>query len=575
MDSVQFYHDIDVIASYVREWLLFLFDEIVKLREFDPSAKKKARTVVPDEVVRQRIMKLRVVSLPVILQLNNFDCGLHAHSTLFELISRFIEWHESSDDAIRYSHFINYWNPTYSFSPQQIVAKRIEFYAMVLKFSIAYFYYGEFDDKLSAYIRSPGIQELVTVFKQTVMTLETQFRDINDDYFILHNPNNGIGLDRDSDDVNNLLRTPKQSWSSHFVNLVFINGEFRLFFKYDTTGLHEAFSGAEYVRSKNPGYWNEWPWIHEDYGLLFWYIIFGAIESNGNVWFSKCPIINKQTGEIFYLARTTITMCTSPVARWFILPMSKISLITIDEENMKLFESKPSAQFLGSDNFEYHTMMNFKALDMTYDPDNPHIKGRHRASTADAYTEKENLLALDRLNPNDPIDVHHIMAEWLRDPARQKAFKLLLEQSGSVFSPVTMTLKKKKDDAPVEVTVNRRMQPSRKIKNNNSDDAQVVEEEIVDESQIMSPEPPKSSKKRDQKKMLLSDKVVVEPSNDDEGITPPIDEYDHNDNFECNLPTPSDPDYYKDYTIERLKTLLESDGIPYKKNWPKKQLIEA
>lgn len=543
MDSINNYHDIDKIAKEIREFYLFLFEEIVRHRETD-SAKQKNKYMhrnATDEKVRERINKMQVKRLQVIFQTNGIDCGIHAHYNLTELIRRFIEWRESANEEIRFSHFINYWSINFSCSPIQVVAKRIELYAFILKMSESYFYYGEYNSNLALLVNSPGVKFLRETNKKIVAELEVQYRNLLDDFFIQNNENNGIGLDRDGDDVHNLLPTIKQSWSSHGCNFGLVNGKFRLFFKYVTTGLFALFQGSEYVK-KGAKYWNEMPWISDDYfGYLFWYIMFGAVEVNGNVWFAKCPIVNKQSGETFYLGPTVLTMCDNPVLRWFILAMSKVSLIHVEEDQFKQFESKPTSIFLGAKDFEDNMKMQFKASDMIYDDKNPHIKGRNRASTAAAYTKIEDLKNSERLDPTCPVDIYHVKAEYLRDPEQLLLYKLFKEQqTGLVLSNPTIE---------VNNTNTKVIRSSTRIST-----LQKVEELPED------PSAPVTKKQNGKTVPLTTDKKHLAP----EVIDKKVDEDDL-----------QRPDAYADFTVEKLKYLLDKDGIFYGKKWTKKQLLEA
>ena len=185
MDSIPGYHDEEKVVSEIKDYLIYQFEEIVRLRTSDdtqPSNKKRGSNraqprTVSDEMVKLRIRNLRYQKLQVIPQVNGYDCVIHAHANIHEMIPHFMQWLESSGDERNY-HFTEYWNITFSRSPEQVQALRIFYYAQCLKISESFFFYGEYNNLQKDFVKSPGILELRKINKTLVGHLETKYQQL-------------------------------------------------------------------------------------------------------------------------------------------------------------------------------------------------------------------------------------------------------------------------------------------------------------------------------------------------------------------------------------------------------------
>ena len=376
---------------------------------------------------------MRVHRLQTHGQHNGFDCAVYAQGTQDEFVFRLVEWLESRDDTIRYSSFLNYWNIGFSVTPQQAEALRKFYQAMIFKFSESYFHYGKNDDRLSSFVKSPGIVELREINKQKVLQLAEEVVALLELYFIL---NNAPGTDRDSEGAIHLLPPIHMRWSSHTINFGLINGRFVLFKRFNADGLATAVGkiANPFIKATSKK-WIEMPHLKEDYKDLFWYCVWAAVEIGDRVWFSKCPTFNKHTGELMYFIFCMSTMCDDPNNVVAALSPTMVDFIEIDESSMRTFESKPSMPFDNTE-FEEKANMLFKAKDMIYDAENPGKKNRNRKANQKFTTKIEDILPTNLLDPNCSFDVYQVIALLDIDhQLRDNYLDWMNSTSGRVFIP--------------------------------------------------------------------------------------------------------------------------------------------
>lgn len=437
-DSISNYHNSEIIGNKIKDYLLHLFDLVIRFREENHINKKKKKSSnsyrqVPDELIKERIKKMPIRRLQCHDQHNGFDCGIYAQGNQDEFVYRLVEWLESRDNNIRYSSFLNYWNIGFSVTPQQAEALRKFYHAMVLKFSESYFYYANLDNRLSTLVKSPGITELRAINKQKVLQEAEELTAMSDLFF---NLNNAPGTDRDSESANHLILPIHIRWSNN-INFGLINGKFRLFKNFNADGLANAIGkiANPFIKASSKK-WIEMPHLKEDYKDIFWYCIWAALEIGDRVWFSKCPSINKYSGEIMYITLLGSTMCDEPNNVAFALSPSMVDLIELDETSMKAFDCKPSIAFDNTE-FEEKSDMFLKAKDMLYDLKKN--RNKNRKANQRFVTKLEEILPTNRIDHDCPFDVYQVIALWDIDHQLREAYlDWMNSTSGRVYLPETI-----------------------------------------------------------------------------------------------------------------------------------------
>ena len=123
-DSIKRFHSITKFQTEVIYFLDFAYKEYCRLRasgEFKEF--KRVREVrAGDDIVSDRILKIKSSQLETNGQDNGWACGYHSSLNRSRVIDKSIEWNEHPDPQIRYQHFTKYWSIDYSVTAEQVIA---------------------------------------------------------------------------------------------------------------------------------------------------------------------------------------------------------------------------------------------------------------------------------------------------------------------------------------------------------------------------------------------------------------------------------------------------------------------